>query len=80
MATPAKAAIPALGSLPAPFVLEAPLAVEVFDVVLEPDDEATVDLEAVVAALVAAGVVAAAVPPMGAVDCPSICAWTEALN
>jgi hypothetical protein len=64
MATPAKAAIPALGSLLAPFVVEAPVAVEVFDVVLELDEDATVDL----AAVVAAGVVEAAVPPMGAVD------------
>jgi len=80
MATPAKAATPAPAILPAPFVPDAPVAVEVFDAVLEADEEDTVDLAAVVAAVVAATVEAAPVPPMGAVDWPSICAWTEALN
>lgn len=65
---PATAANPVPASLTAPF-LEAPVAVDV--VVLDPED--TVDLAAVVAALVARGVeLAAAVPPMGAVDWPLI--------
>ena len=88
-AAPAKMATVAPASLStAPFVLDAPAAAEVLAAPPAADPEEEEDeedaLEAVAAGVVAAGAEpledAAAVPPIGAVDWPSICDWTVALN
>ena len=70
----------------APFVLAAPAAAEVLAAppAADPEEDEEDALEAVAAGVVAAGAEpledAAAVPPIGAVDWPSICDWTVALN
>lgn len=66
----------AMTGLPALFV--DPAAAEV---VADADDLDAETAEVVVGAAVVAGAaLAAVVPPMGAVDWPSISAWTEELN
>jgi len=85
MVIPANKATPAPATLFALFVLAAPAAAEVLEAEVPAVPEAAA-LDVVTAAgVVAAGAEAeeaddAAVPPIGAVDWPSICDWTVALN
>jgi len=68
----------------APFVLAAPAAAEVLAAPPAADPEEDEEAAVVAAGVVAAGAEpledAAAVPPIGAVDWPSISDWTLALN
>jgi len=84
-AAPVKIATVAPASLSAaPFVPAAPAAAEVLAAPPAAVPEEDEEDEVVAAGVFAAGAEpledAAAVPPMGAVDWPSICDWTVALN
>jgi len=67
-------------SFSAPFVLEAPAAVLAALAEADPDEDALEDDDMTDVDAAALEDEGAAVPPIGAVDWPSICDWTVALN